>query len=116
MHDPVGVLALDLVAELAEHPQHGRVGRQHLGDEPGDPGVPRGRLSRHRAIDRPVWVYEPAGAAAGPRPVVVLLDGEQWVQRMDAPAIFDNLVKGAAGSAVQNLNVLLGLDERTGLL
>jgi len=31
-------------------------------------------------------------------------------------AVIDNLVKGAAGSAVQNLNVMLGLDERTGLL
>jgi N-acetyl-gamma-glutamyl-phosphate reductase len=31
-------------------------------------------------------------------------------------AVLDNLIKGAAGSAVQNLNVLLGLDERTGLL
>jgi N-acetyl-gamma-glutamyl-phosphate reductase len=31
-------------------------------------------------------------------------------------AVIDNLVKGAAGSALQNLNVLLGLDERTGLL
>jgi N-acetyl-gamma-glutamyl-phosphate reductase len=31
-------------------------------------------------------------------------------------AVLDNLVKGAAGSAVQNLNVMLGLDERTGLL
>jgi len=30
-------------------------------------------------------------------------------------AVIDNLVKGAAGSAVQNLNVMLGLDERTGL-
>ncbi|MBI4264278.1 MAG: N-acetyl-gamma-glutamyl-phosphate reductase [Acidobacteria bacterium] len=30
--------------------------------------------------------------------------------------VLDNLVKGAAGQAVQNLNVLLGLDERTGLL
>jgi N-acetyl-gamma-glutamyl-phosphate reductase len=30
-------------------------------------------------------------------------------------AVIDNLVKGAAGSAVQNLNILLGLDERTGL-
>jgi N-acetyl-gamma-glutamyl-phosphate reductase len=28
----------------------------------------------------------------------------------------DNLLKGAAGQAIQNLNVLLGLDERTGLL
>jgi N-acetyl-gamma-glutamyl-phosphate reductase len=31
-------------------------------------------------------------------------------------AVIDNLVKGAAGSAVQNLNIMLGLDERTGLL
>ena len=30
-------------------------------------------------------------------------------------AVIDNLVKGAAGSAVQNLNVMLGIDERTGL-
>ena len=28
----------------------------------------------------------------------------------------DNLVKGASGQAVQNLNVMLGIDERTGLL
>lgn len=28
----------------------------------------------------------------------------------------DNLVKGAAGQAIQNLNLMLGLDERTGLL
>jgi N-acetyl-gamma-glutamyl-phosphate reductase len=31
-------------------------------------------------------------------------------------AVIDNLIKGAAGSAVQNLNVMLGIDERTGLL
>ncbi len=31
-------------------------------------------------------------------------------------SVIDNLLKGAAGSAVQNLNILLGLDERTGLL
>jgi N-acetyl-gamma-glutamyl-phosphate reductase len=31
-------------------------------------------------------------------------------------AVLDNLVKGAAGSAVQNLNVMLGVDERTGLM
>jgi len=28
----------------------------------------------------------------------------------------DNLLKGAAGQAVQNMNIMLGLDERTGLL
>jgi len=28
----------------------------------------------------------------------------------------DNLVKGAAGQAIQNMNVMLGLDEATGLM
>jgi N-acetyl-gamma-glutamyl-phosphate reductase len=31
-------------------------------------------------------------------------------------AVLDNLVKGAAGQAIQNMNVMLGWDERTGLL
>ena len=31
-------------------------------------------------------------------------------------SVIDNLVKGAAGQAIQNLNVMLGYDERTGLL
>lgn len=31
-------------------------------------------------------------------------------------AAIDNLVKGAAGQAVQNMNVMFGLDEKTGLL
>jgi N-acetyl-gamma-glutamyl-phosphate reductase len=30
-------------------------------------------------------------------------------------AAIDNLWKGAAGQAVQNLNVMLGIDEREGL-
>jgi N-acetyl-gamma-glutamyl-phosphate reductase len=28
----------------------------------------------------------------------------------------DNLIKGASGQAVQNMNVMFGLDETTGLL
>ncbi len=31
-------------------------------------------------------------------------------------SVIDNLVKGAAGQAIQNMNVMLGFDERTGLL
>jgi len=31
-------------------------------------------------------------------------------------AAIDNLVKGAAGQAVQNMNLMFGLDERTGLI
>ncbi len=36
--------------------------------------------------------------------------------RLVMVVVLDNLIKGAAGQAVQNLNILLGLDERTGLL
>ena len=36
-------------------------------------------------------------------------------RRIVLVAVLDNLVKGAAGSAVQNLNIMLGLDEGRGL-
>ena len=36
--------------------------------------------------------------------------------RLVLVAVLDNLLKGAAGQAVQNLNIVLGLDERTGLM
>jgi N-acetyl-gamma-glutamyl-phosphate reductase len=36
--------------------------------------------------------------------------------RLVMVSVLDNLIKGAAGQAVQNLNILLGFDERTGLL
>ena len=32
-----------------------------------------------------------------------------------ATALFDNLGKGASGAAIQNMNILLGVDETTGL-
>ena len=31
-------------------------------------------------------------------------------------ARFDNLGKGASGAAIQNMNILLGVDETTGLI
>ena len=31
-------------------------------------------------------------------------------------AVYDNLGKGASGAAVQNMNIMLGIDERTGLV
>ena len=30
--------------------------------------------------------------------------------------VLDNLVKGASGQAVQNMNIMLGIDEREGLM
>jgi N-acetyl-gamma-glutamyl-phosphate reductase len=37
-------------------------------------------------------------------------------QRLVLVSVIDNLVKGAAGQAVQNFNLAYGLDEREGLL
>jgi N-acetyl-gamma-glutamyl-phosphate reductase len=31
-------------------------------------------------------------------------------------SVIDNLMKGASGQAVQNMNIMLGLDEAAGLL
>ncbi len=36
-------------------------------------------------------------------------------RRLILMSVIDNLVKGAAGQAVQNMNIMLGLDEKTGL-
>ena len=36
--------------------------------------------------------------------------------RMVLTARFDNLGKGASGAAIQNMNLLLGVDETTGLV
>ena len=36
--------------------------------------------------------------------------------RMSVTAVFDNLGKGASGACIQNINIMLGQDERTGLI
>ena len=48
----------------------------------------------------------------------VLLGADADPERGVAPAFsaIDNLVKGAAGQAIQNANLMLGIDETTGLL
>ena len=33
-----------------------------------------------------------------------------------AISAIDNMVKGAAGQAIQNMNIIFGLDEKTGLM
>jgi len=35
---------------------------------------------------------------------------------MIVTSAIDNLIKGASGQAVQNMNIMLGLDEKMGLL
>jgi len=41
---------------------------------------------------------------------------DKRTNRLIIISAIDNLVKGAAGQAVQNMNIMLGLDEATGLL
>lgn len=77
-----------------------------------------------RVIDRPKSgqlnakeydVYPQLAAVAGSNFCHV---GADWDSRrgvIKLVAVTDNLVKGAAGSAIQNMNVMLGLDETCGL-
>lgn len=41
---------------------------------------------------------------------------EQEGNKLVIHSVIDNLLKGASGQAVQNMNILAGLDERTGLM
>lgn len=40
---------------------------------------------------------------------------DERTNRITVVSVIDNLVKGASGQAIQNMNTLLGLDEKTGL-
>ena len=40
---------------------------------------------------------------------------DERLQRAVVVSAIDNIVKGAAGQAVQNMNIMFGLDEKTGL-
>lgn len=54
------------------------------------PGTPEGRIRRAEVAGRRVWVYTPAEYGSGPHPVLVLLDGDVWADRM-RPTL-DNLI------------------------
>lgn len=58
------------------------------------PGVPRGTIARHRTPDgRRVWTYlPPLDVPASPRAIVVVLDGEVWLQTQALPTTLDNLI------------------------
>ena len=52
-------------------------------------------------------------ALSGRDDMVVTVAGNE--ERILLISTFDNLGKGASGAAIQNMNILLGLDETTGL-
>jgi len=52
-------------------------------------------------------------AMAGKDTLTIIVAGND--QQFTITSLFDNLGKGASGAAVQNMNIMLGLDETTGL-
>ncbi len=54
-----------------------------------------------------------ANAFAGRDDLMLIVSGGD--ERVTVTALFDNLGKGASGAAVQNMNILIGADELTGL-
>jgi N-acetyl-gamma-glutamyl-phosphate reductase len=53
-------------------------------------------------------------ALSGRDDMMITVAGNE--ERILLISVFDNLGKGASGAAIQNLNILLGLDETTGLV
>ena len=54
-----------------------------------------------------------ANELAGTNELVLVVCG--GAEQTTVTALFDNLGKGASGAAVQNMNIVLGIDEATGL-
>ena len=54
-----------------------------------------------------------AGTLAGKDSMRIIVTGHE--DQTIVTALFDNLGKGASGAAIQNMNILLGVDETTGL-
>lgn len=58
--------------------------------------------------------FIPADALRGSNTMKILVGGND--ERILVISLFDNLGKGASGAAVQCMNIMLGLDETTGLI
>ena len=57
--------------------------------------------------------FLPANPLAGTNDMEIYIDGNE--ERILLASVFDNLGKGASGAAVQCMNIMLGIDERTSL-
>jgi N-acetyl-gamma-glutamyl-phosphate reductase len=75
---------------------------RHFADEPFVDVLPGGTLPQTRTVKGANYCQLSVAVPQSRDTVVVM-------------ATIDNLVKGASGQAVQNMNIMLGLDERMGL-
>lgn len=86
-----------------------------------DASLVRETLQRHYAKERLITVAPQEGDCpviyantfAGRDSLRLIVSGHE--EQTIVTALFDNLGKGASGAAVQNMNIMLGLDETTGL-
>ncbi len=58
--------------------------------------------------------FADAGSKHGRDDMTISVDGNS--ERLTVTAVFDNLGKGASGACIQNMNIMLGTDERKGLV
>ena len=75
-------------------------------------GEPLVHVARSGAGDLGGKLY--GGVKAGENDLTLVVAGND--EAFTVTALFDNLGKGASGAAVQNMNIMLGLPETTGLL
>ena len=86
-----------------------------------DRGVDLQALFEQRYANEPFVDVMPAGSHPGTRSVRganvcrIAVHRPQGGELVVVLSVIDNLVKGASGQAVQNMNILFGLDERLGL-
>mgnify|MGYP005828731305 CR=1 FL=1 len=64
---------------------------------------------------RPVGQFPSTKEVFGTNFCDIAIKVDSRTNRVTIVSVIDNLLKGAAGQAVQNMNVMLGLDETTGL-
>lgn len=63
----------------------------------------------------PEGVQPSTASTLGSNHTLIQVVKDERASRLVITVALDNLVKGAAGQAIQNANLMLGLDERTGL-
>ena len=64
---------------------------------------------------RPLGHYPSVKEVCGSNYCDIGLHLDERTGRLTIVSVIDNLMKGAAGQAVQNANIMNGLDEKTGL-
>ena len=79
-------------------------------------------LYEQQYVDEPFVDVLPAGAMPETRSVKganycrISVFRPQQGDTVVVSSVIDNLVKGAAGQAIQNMNIMFGFDETTGLM